>query len=167
MDAGIFATGAQVVAGAGGCMSNLPERRRMFVGASFGRFVVTAYSPGSASADVTCQCGTTKTVQRRHLLSGASKSCGCLHREVASSAKNGLTHGEGADERRSPEYISWNGMLQRCLNPKATNFRLYGARGISVCEAWKKFEGFLADMGRRPTRGHTLDRIDVNGNYEP
>jgi hypothetical protein len=65
-----------------------------------------------------------------------------------------------------PEYRSWEGMRRRCSNPKADNYAYYGARGIYVCERWRTFQNFLTDMGPRPP-GKTLDRIDVNGNYEP
>lgn len=57
-------------------------------------------------------------------------------------------------------------MLNRCTNPKQENYVNYGGRGIKVCERWQGFSNFLADMGERPA-GMTLDRIDVNGNYEP
>lgn len=57
-------------------------------------------------------------------------------------------------------------MRQRCENPKRDNYKHYGGRGIVVCERWKTFENFLADMGERPTPKHSIDRIDVNGNYE-
>lgn len=57
-------------------------------------------------------------------------------------------------------------MMQRCNNPRNTHYPNYGGRGIKVCERWHKFENFLADMGQRP-EGLTIDRIDVNGNYEP
>lgn len=57
-------------------------------------------------------------------------------------------------------------MIERCENPKYKRFGDYGGRGIKVAPRWLKFENFLADMGKRP-RGKTLDRIDVNGNYEP
>jgi len=57
-------------------------------------------------------------------------------------------------------------MKTRCSNPKAPNYKYYGARGISVCAAWQKFSGFLASMGCRPD-GMTLDRINNDGNYEP
>jgi hypothetical protein len=73
------------------------------------------------------------------------------------------THGQHGSKTHS----SWAGMIQRCTNPKGRGFKDYGGRGISVCERWRSsFVDFLADMGERP-EGKTLDRIDVNGNYEP
>ncbi len=57
-------------------------------------------------------------------------------------------------------------MKQRCLNPKSTSFKNYGGRGITVCDRWLKFENFLSDMGERPA-GKTLDRKEVDKNYEP
>jgi len=66
----------------------------------------------------------------------------------------------------TPVYRSWCSMLQRCRNPNAPNWEYYGGRGITICDEWLHFEGFYADMGERPA-GLTLDRIDVDGNYEP
>lgn len=67
----------------------------------------------------------------------------------------------------SPEYNSWVGMIQRCTNPNSPNWCYYGAKGVSVCDRWRSFENFLADMGDRPL-GTSLDRFpDKNGNYEP
>jgi hypothetical protein len=64
-------------------------------------------------------------------------------------------------------YHAWQGMIRRCEDPSNVGYQYYGARGVSVCERWKAgFENFLADMGERPP-GMSLDRIDVNGNYEP
>jgi hypothetical protein len=57
-------------------------------------------------------------------------------------------------------------MLNRCNNPKATGYKYYGGRGITVCDRWLEFKNFIADMGERPA-GMSLDRIDSNGNYEP
>lgn len=66
------------------------------------------------------------------------------------------------------EYKTWENMIQRCTNPKASKYHLYGGRGITVCERWRKFENFFADMGRRPTAEHSIDRFpNNNGNYEP
>lgn len=58
-------------------------------------------------------------------------------------------------------------MLTRCTNPKSQDWENYGGRGIRVCERWQDFKKFLADMGRKPSASHSIDRIDVNGNYEP
>jgi hypothetical protein len=66
----------------------------------------------------------------------------------------------------TPTYFSWVAMKQRCQSPKHNSFLYYGGRGIAVCKQWQSFVGFLADMGERP-EGMTLDRINVNGNYEP
>ena len=67
-----------------------------------------------------------------------------------------------------PEYKSWKQMKQRCCNPKSTQYYLYGARGITICQRWlDSFENFLEDMGSKPDKSYTIDRIDVNGNYEP
>jgi hypothetical protein len=72
------------------------------------------------------------------------------------------------DLSKRPEYRCWVNMKSRCNNPKATNFAHYGGRGISVCDKWaRSFEAFLADVGPRPSAAHTLDRIDVDGNYDP
>jgi hypothetical protein len=68
---------------------------------------------------------------------------------------------------KSPEWNSWNHMKQRCLNPNHVKYPEYGGRGITVCERWLKFENFYFDMGDKPSSIHTLDRIEVNGNYEP
>ena len=75
-------------------------------------------------------------------------------------------HGCAARGNRRTEHWAWAGMIQRCTNPKHLKYRDYGGRGIAVCERWRKFENFLADMGPRPD-GRSLDRIDNNGSYEP
>lgn len=77
-------------------------------------------------------------------------------------SKNAFKHGL----KESPTYYTWKGMKARCLNPEATSYPKYGALGISVCDKWLDFIGFLEDMGIRPP-GMTLDRIDPYGNYEP
>lgn len=67
----------------------------------------------------------------------------------------------------TPTYRSWAGMIQRCTNPKSAKYKDYGGRGIIVCPEWRtSFSAFLADMGIKPD-DKTLDREDVNGNYEP
>jgi hypothetical protein len=76
--------------------------------------------------------------------------------------KYGLRHGA----YKNNAYSSWDCMKQRCLNPKNSNYSRYGGRGIKICDKWLSFEGFYSDMGDR-SKGMSLDRIDVNGNYEP
>lgn len=68
---------------------------------------------------------------------------------------------------KSPEYITWRGMIERCSNPKNNHYHIYGSEGVSVCDRWKSFENFFEDMGCRPA-GMTLDRHpNMEGNYEP
>lgn len=67
----------------------------------------------------------------------------------------------------TPEYNSWTSMRERCNNTRRPAYQWYGAKGITYCERWEKFENFLADMGPRPSPSHSLDRIDTKGNYEP
>jgi hypothetical protein len=75
-------------------------------------------------------------------------------------------HGHIVENKQSKEYRSWRDMKTRCTNPKCVEYRNYGARGISFCDEWGDFSSFIVDMGLCP-EGMTLDRIDVNGNYEP
>jgi len=104
-----------------------------------------------------CDCGKTTNVIKPRLLSGKTKSCGCL-RKISSVKTHGLAS--------HPAYSAWTGMLQRCMNTKSVSYKNYGARGISVCERWQSVENFISDMGVPPT-GYSLERINNNGNYEP
>lgn len=106
-----------------------------------------------------CDCGNEVILDGYRVFRGSPKSCGCLVK------KRLTTHGH-AGHTRSPEYQSWSGMHNRCKNQTHINYHMYGARGITVCDRWKKFENFLEDMGARPS-GMSLERIDSNGNYDP
>lgn len=116
---------------------------------------------GSALWKCRCECGKVWVVKGASLRSGAIKSCGCLRRErhAARIRKHGMWN--------TPEFWTWNSMLDRCRNPRHKQYKDYGGRGITVCDEWRHFINFFADMGRRPTSKHTLDRINNNGNYEP
>jgi len=107
-----------------------------------------------------CQCGTVKEVTTSDLVTSHSKSCGCLNAEVRKIQP--LRHGFN----RTRTYVTWSAMIARCTNSKLRSFKHYGGRGIKVCERWSDFACFLADMGERPANC-SIDRIDVNGNYEP
>jgi hypothetical protein len=109
-----------------------------------------------------CDCGTQKTISVKSVVGGHTRSCGCLAK--ATIAARNTKHGLSRRHRR--EYRSWKDMRGRCNNPKNDDYPDYGGRGIRVCQRWDDFAAFLADMGERP-EGKTLDRIDVNGGYEP
>lgn len=70
-------------------------------------------------------------------------------------------------KKTSGEYNSWHGMIQRCTNPNDKSYKHYGGRGIAVCQRWRTYSNFLADMGHKPSPKHTIDRIDGDKNYEP
>jgi hypothetical protein len=115
-----------------------------------------------------CICGLTKDIPAIHLVRKRkpTKSCGCMKQQLCS--ENKIRHGHGAWRTGSitPTYWSWQAMLGRCTRSSHASWKNYGGRGIAICDSWRKFENFLADMGERPD-GMTIDRIDVNGDYEP
>jgi hypothetical protein len=144
-------------------------RTRDLSGQRFGRLTVVRASSKrtrhrGAYWECLCDCGTTKIVKSKSLLTPfhPTTSCGCFQKEIA--AIRHTTHG-GYD---LPEYSVWQGMKSRCYIPKATHYDCYGGRGITVCDRWRdSFAAFLEDMGRRPSPKHTIERVDVNGNYSP
>lgn len=142
-------------------------------GETFGRLTVLSSAPSILQTNgkrcgawnVRCECGAELVARRGALLSGNTRSCGCLQREESAARTR---HGHARIGRHSPEHIAWSAMRQRCYYEKNINFKDYGGRGIIVCERWKNdFAAFLADMGSKPSRSHSLDRKDTDGNYEP
>ncbi len=137
------------------------------LGMKFGRLSVIERS-GVKSGYVTwkcaCDCGSIVVIDGKSLRAKRSTSCGCRSREHARAMglKN-ATH----KRTKTKEYRAWNGMHGRCENPRVPIYPRYGGRGISVCERWKSFENFLADMGMAPSKSYQIDRIDNDGNYEP
>lgn len=133
-------------------------------GEVFGRLTVLHRVPsdGKVKFACKCECGNTVNITASNLRSGTSKSCGCLNTEKRSSTHK--THGK----RNSPEYNSWRGMKNRCYNTTHNRYAIYGGRGITVCDRWlNSFENFFADMGAKPHPTYSIDRINVDGNYEP
>lgn len=115
-----------------------------------------------------CDCGGVVDVAGDKLRSKArpTRSCGCL--TVEATRERRLTHGHTVGGTMTAEYRAWWNMISRCAAPENSRFADYGGRGITICDEWRNsFECFLADMGHRPSRRHSIDRIDVNGNYKP
>ena len=108
-----------------------------------------------------CSCGNEFETIISAVNSGVVKSCGCykISRIVEANSRHGLAY--------HPLYYTWKGMKARCYNKKATGYKDYGGRGIKVCDRWLDVQNFIMDMYPTYTKGLSLDRIDVNGNYEP
>lgn len=144
----------------------------------FGRLTVLSEAPRKVSpsgfsacaASVRCDCGAELVVRAGSLKFGHTQSCGCLQRELTAVriADRSRTHGQSGKTTRTPEYYIWTTMKHRCLAPTDKQYARYGGRGIIVCDRWRdSFEAFFEDMGKRPSPAHSIEREDVNGNYEP
>lgn len=131
-------------------------------GQQFGFLTVIGYAGKRNKAHfwyVRCSCGVVKTIRQGNL--AVVKSCGCLLKRGDHSA---VQHGEARNFRHSPEYSSYHDAKGRCRNPKNKYYKNYGGRGIEF--HFTSFEDFLAEVGRRPSPKHTLDREDNNGHYK-
>lgn len=111
-----------------------------------------------------CICGTIKSIMYGNLQSGSVKSCGCLKSELISNTNT--THGHTKKKNISPEFNSWNGMFYRCYNTNCDSYKYYGGRGITVCDRWlNSFKNFLEDMGFKPDKSYSIDRINNDLGY--
>lgn len=110
-----------------------------------------------------CDCGTERVIRLAHLRHGKIHSCGCARPDEA-WRMHGMSN---SSKDFVPEYRVWLGMRERCRNPNNKRYADYGGRGIPVCARWDDFALFLADMGRRPSAQHQIDRIDNDGGYSP
>jgi len=149
-------------------------------GQRFGRFLALERAPerdkhGQAFWVCRCDCGTVAKVRAGNLRKGHARSCGCLKSEASSASirrvhaehPNQGTHGHSRVGHVSTEYSSWASMHARCGNPRNKRYESYAGRGIGVCARWERFENFLADMGKKPGPGFSIDRVDNDGNYDP
>jgi hypothetical protein len=114
-----------------------------------------------------CDCGTRVHVKGQSLIKGSTRSCGCLNRELSAKRSSlNVKHGHNRRGKRSPEYTAFVGARFRCQDRGEKNFPFYKGRGIKF--KFRSFGEFLACVGHRPTKNHSLDRFpDNNGNYEP
>jgi hypothetical protein len=132
-----------------------------FTGQKFGMLTVLKLSDKKSIRagriwDCVCDCGNFYETVSAKLKSGHSKNCGCVYKSKL--------HGHS----KTLLYAVWRGLKDRCSNPNYPGFEHYGGRGITVCDSWENsFQNFLTDMGSTYKKGLTLDRKNVNGNYEP
>ncbi|MNE26673.1 hypothetical protein D3C80_1200490 [compost metagenome] len=146
-------------------------------GQIFGRLTVIDRAPnkgGRTMWNYLCECGNSGSTASYYLTTGGTTSCGCFHREmIGRMGRDQATHGATRGGKLTATYSSWSAMRERVLSKTHHAYARYGGRGIEICERWLVGEGllsgyecFLEDMGERPD-GHSIDRIDTNGNYEP
>jgi len=140
---------------------------RDITGKQFGRLTVLSFDHigrGGAYWLCRCECGEKPIVLSARLANGTTSSCGCLARDRWKASRT--THGLS----KHPLYTTWVGMHRRCYDEADDSYPRYGGRGIRVCDGWHGSGGlrsFISDMGPKPSRRHSIDRIDVNGQYEP
>lgn len=145
-----------------------PRPRENLIGQRFGSLLVVGVSARGVKRtfwECRCDCGGSIAAPACNLKKHHhTQSCGCqrkamLRRRNAAMATHRM--------RYTPEYRAWRGLRERCENPRHNSYADYGGRGITVCARWREsFEAFLADMGRRPSSAHSIDRKDNDGNYE-
>lgn len=135
-------------------------------GHKYGRLMVDGISHRNARGiivwDCTCDCGSKVKSYSNNMRSGSAISCGCYQKERVSEShtKHGMS--------LSLEYKIYIGIKDRCLNHKNSRYMSYGGRGITICDEWlgeTGFERFIYDMGKKPFKGASIDRIDNNSGY--
>lgn len=135
------------------------RKSKIKIGDRFGRLTVLenmGIIKGKTWFKCVCDCGAIKLIRSNSI--GNTKSCGCLQKEVL--LKRITKHGM----YRTATYHIWQGMIQRCTNPKAEYYKDYGGRGIKASHRWRKFENFFSDMGMKPD-GLTIERINNDKGY--
>jgi len=139
--------------------------KKNMVGKKFNRLTVIEYigrkDGHNSRAICKCDCGVIKIAYSGDLKNGKTKSCGCFHKEVITKHEMTLTS----------EYRAWSSLKQRCLRSECKAYKNYGGRGIKVCSSWLDpeygFLNFFRDMGKKPSKGYSIDRMDNDGDYEP
>lgn len=141
-----------------GCIWRKSRARIDITGQRFGRLTVLDFKDGKWRCR--CDCGNITFRKHQELLRAGTPSCGCLITDGILQIKHGGCH--------TTEYNIYQALKARCYNPNHKAYPRYGGRGIKVCDRWlHSFENFLADMGERPGKEYSIDRIDVNGDYSP
>lgn len=140
------------------------NKEKEYVGSKINKWTIQSlnkdYKYGRVSFFCKCECGSVKDVTLSALLANESKSCGSCCRV----GKHGLSR----KNSKNIEYRTYCSMIKRCYDETLDQYKNYGGRGIIVCDRWlSSFNNFILDMGIRPSKNHSIDRIDVNGIYEP
>lgn len=141
-------------------------KRNNYTGKTFGRLLVLECAGrdkhNNALWNCQCICGASTLTSSLKLTRGYTRSCGCLQRDLASM--RATTHGMS----KSAEFNIWGHIKRRCFDQRTPQWDDYNGRGITMCEEWRhSFEAFFKNVGPRPTKAHTIERINNNGNYEP
>ena len=152
-----------------GCVC-IGRRRHVEIGTVFYRLTVigSSFVNGQTVACCQCDCGNITNVLPYALKSGSTRSCGCLQRDnrFIATLKHGHARGDGTTV--STEYRTWQAMKSRCLDENDINYIRYGAVGVTVCQEWiNDFKAFLDHIGEKPSKNHSVDRINNKGHYEP
>lgn len=133
------------------------------IGKTFGELLVLEEakernSHGDIYYKCKCNCGKEKIIRGSHMRTGKSLSCGCS--STRTSVKHNMT--------RTSEYTTWRSIKTRCHNKNDKDYKNYGGRGIKVCDRWlASFENFFEDMDYKPSKSHSIERINNDGDYEP
>lgn len=135
-------------------------------GMRYGRIVAIQECGKASSGDLKwlfeCDCGNEFIANGYYARSGKVISCPKCSSERVKQAS--VKHGKS----NSPEFSTWTDIQTRCYNKNSSAYKDYGGRGIVVCGRWlESFDNFLSDMGEKPSKLHSIDRINNNGNYEP
>lgn len=140
------------------------------IGNIYGRLTVTALdvkrarSNGEPYHECVCSCGNKIETRDHSLKAGKRQSCGCLRLDAVKERGPRITKGM----KQSSEYLAWCNIKKRCYDKSDANYKNYGAKGIAVCDEWRRsFPLFIAHMGRKPSPDMSIDRIDPYGPYSP
>ena len=143
-----------------------------FIGKKFGRLVVIeetdTYTSRRRHFLCRCECGKLTEVASNRLGNGMTRSCGCLSLDVLKARNTKHNSVKNIDGKRvaTPEYTCWQRIKDRCYNRNAPAYKNYGGRGILMCSEWENdFSAFLADMGERPSKLYSIERIDNDKGY--
>ena len=144
-------------------------RTKNLINRRFGRLLVVSFSHyGNNNMlywNCVCDCGKEKIIRGTSVSCGITISCGCYKLELNRAGRY-IKHGLCNKSSRIVQI--WTGIIQRCTNQNNPHYKDYGGRGITICEKWRHdVNEFYNHVGDRPSKNHSIDRIDVNGNYEP